>query len=317
MFKNIIAQTKAKKIITEQIRNNKIPHAYLFIGEDGIGKRKTAVEFAKILNCTINDHSKTDSGSCSHCAACEMISKDSYPDLHMINFAKQEELPEEEGEKSKTKLGINLIRYMQKYVYMKSSEGKWKIFIIEPAEKLTMDAFNSLLKTLEEPPENTVIILIARHRETIPVTILSRTQTVYFQPLPKNEIVKYLVENHSLSAENASKIADDSEGSIGKAEILMLNTQNEYAGLWKDLISKKMPAADILEKSRQISRDRETAAEILDVITENAMKSFRKEPEKYADIIEKLSEHKIYLTRNANPNAVLDNLFLYINSKKI
>ena len=315
MFRNIIAQNKAKKIITEQIKNNKIPHAYLFIGEDGIGKKKMAIEFTKILNCTINDYAKTDIGSCNHCVACEMINKDSYPDLHMINFATQEEMPETEGEKTKTKLGINLIRYMQKYVYMKSAEGKWKVFIIEPAEKLTMDAFNSLLKTLEEPPANTILILIAKHRETIPTTILSRTQTVFFQPLPKDEVIKYLIDQHSLSEESAMKIADDAEGSIGKAETLMLNTQNEYATLWKELTRKKMPIADILEKSKQVSRDRETAISILDMIIENAMKSFRKEPEKYTDIIEKLSEHKIYLTQNVNPNTVLDNLFIYINSK--
>lgn len=315
MFRNIIAQNKAKKIITEQIKNNKIPHAYLFIGEDGIGKKKMAIEFTKVLNCTINDYTKTDIGSCNHCVACEMINKDSYPDLHMINFAKQEEIPETEGEKTKTKLGINLIRFMQKYVYMKSAEGKWKVFIIEPAEKLTIDAFNSLLKTLEEPPANTILILIARHRETIPTTILSRTQTVFFQPLPKDEIIKYLIEQHSLSEESAIKIADDAEGSIGKAETLMLNTQNEYASLWKELTRKKMPIADILEKSKQVSRDRETSIFILDMIIENAMKSFRKEPEKYIDIIEKLSEHKIYLTQNVNPNTVLDNLFVYINSK--
>lgn len=315
MFRNIIAQNKAKKIITEQIKNNKIPHAYLFIGEDGIGKKKTALEFAKILNCMINDYSKTDIGACNHCAACEMINKDSYPDLHMINFAKQEEMPDGEGEK--TKLGIDLIRYMQKYVYMKSAEGKWKIFIIEPAEKLTIDAFNSLLKTLEEPPEHTILILIAKHRETIPTTILSRTQTVFFQPLPKDEIIKYLQQQHSLDEQTAAKIAEDAEGSFGKAEYLMLNTQNEYASLWKELTGKKMPAADLLEKSRQGSRDRDTALAVLDIITESAMKSFRKEPEKYVDIIEKLSEHKIYLTRNANPNTVLDNLFLYINSKTV
>lgn len=315
MFRNIIAQNKAKKIITEQIKNKKIPHAYLFIGEDGIGKKKMAIEFAKILNCTINDYTKTDVGACNHCVACEMINKDSYPDLHMINFAKQEEIPVKEGEKTTTKLGINLIRFMQKYVYMKSSEGKWKFFIIEPAEKLTIDAFNSLLKTLEEPPDNTILILIAKHRETIPTTILSRTQTVFFQPLPKDEIIKYLIEQHSISEESAVKIADDAEGSIGKAETLMLNTQNEYATLWKELTRKKIPTADLLEKSKQVSRDRETAISVLDMIIENAMKSFRKEPEKYIDIIEKLSEHKIYLTQNVNPNTVLDNLFIYINSK--
>jgi DNA polymerase-3 subunit delta' len=228
MFKDIIAQNKAKASISEQIKNNKIPHAYIFMGEDGIGKNTTALEFAKILNCTINDYTKTDIGACNHCIACEQINKRSYPDLHIINFEKQAEILEEDLDKQKT-LKIDIIRYMQKKVYMKSAEGRWKVFILEPAEKMTTAAANCLLKTLEEPPENTIIILVAKHKETIPITIASRSQTVFFQPLPSNEIASYLQQQHSLSSENAVKIANMSDGSIEKAEMLMLNTQNEYS----------------------------------------------------------------------------------------
>ena len=81
---------------------------------------------------------------------------------------------------------------MQEKVYIKSTNAKWKIFIIEPAEKMTIEAFNCLLKTLEEPPDNTIIILIATHKETIPVTICSRVQTIFFQPLKKEEVQEYL-----------------------------------------------------------------------------------------------------------------------------
>lgn len=164
MFRNIIAQNKAKKSLRNKSKTIRF-RMLIFLSVKTVSVKKMAVEFTKILNCTINDYAKTDVGACNHCVACEMINKDSYPDLHMINFAKQEEIPETEGEKTKTKLGINLIRFMQKYVYMKSAEGKWKVFIIEPAEKLTIDAFNSLLKTLEEPPANTILILIAKHRK--------------------------------------------------------------------------------------------------------------------------------------------------------
>lgn len=316
MFEKIIAQDKAKKILSEQIKNNKIPHAYIFMGEEGTGKMLTAIEFAKTLNCMINDYTKTDAGPCNHCLACEHIDKGSFPDLHIINFEKQDEFADKESEKGKTKLGIKIIRdYMQPKVYTKATDGKWKFFIIEPAEKMTIDAFNCLLKTLEEPPDNTIIILIAKHKETIPVTILSRAQTVFFQPLHSNEISKYLQDKHFLSQENANKIAESAEGSIEKAERLMLNTQNEYSTLWSELTSKKLALADILIKSKSVAKDRESAVEAVSIISESATKFFRQNPRKYANIIEKLSESKRFLEQNANPVNVLDNLFIYINSK--
>ena len=315
MFEKIIAQDKAKKILSEQIKNNKIPHAYIFMGEEGTGKMLTAIEFAKILNCTINDYANTDAGPCNHCLSCEHIDKGSFPDLHIINFEKQDEIAEKESEKGKTKLGIKLIRYMQEKVYIKATDGKWKFFIIEPAEKMTIEAFNCLLKTLEEPPDNTIIILIAKHKETIPVTILSRSQTVFFQPLHSEEISKYLQDKHFLSQDNANKIAEMSDGSIEKAEQLMLNTQNEYSTLWSELTNKKLALADILIKSKSVAKDRDSAIEAVSIISENATKFFRQNPRKFANIIEKLSESKRFLEQNANPTNVLDNLFIYINSK--
>lgn len=315
MFEKIIAQDKVKKILSEQIKNNKIPHAYIFMGEQGTGKMLTAIEFAKILNCTINDYTKTNVGSCNHCSCCEHINKGTFPDLHIINFEKQDEIADKESEKGKTKLGIKLIRYMQEKVYIKATDGKWKFFIIEPAEKMTMEAFNCLLKTLEEPPDNTIIILIAKHKETVPVTILSRVQTVFFQPLHSQEVSKYLKDNHFLSQENADKIAEMADGSIEKAELLMLNTQNEYSTLWSELTSKKLAMADILIKSKSVAKDRDCALEAVSIITENATKVFRQNPGNYAGIIERLSESKKYLEQNANPTNVLDNLFMYINSK--
>jgi len=315
MFEKIIAQNKAKKILSEQIKNNRIPHAYIFMGEEGTGKMLTAIEFAKILNCTINDYTKVDAGPCNHCLSCEHIDKGTFPDLHIINFEKQDEIAEKESEKGKTKLGIRLIRYMQEKVYIKATDGKWKFFIIEPAEKMTIEAFNCLLKTLEEPPDNTIIILIAKHKETIPVTILSRSQTVFFQPLHSEEISKYLQDKHFLSKDNADKIAEISDGSIEKAERLMVNTQNEYSTLWSELTGKKLALADILIKSKTVAKDRDSALEAVSIISENATKFFRQNPRKYANIIEKLSESKRFLEQNANPTNVLDNLFIYINSK--
>ncbi|MDR3253417.1 MAG: hypothetical protein LBT07_00430, partial [Endomicrobium sp.] len=126
MFENILGQQKVKKIISSQIKSGKIAHAYIFMGQDGVGKRLTAVEFAKILNCTTNDFTKTDAGSCGKCTPCEKITKNIHPDLHFIDFVKQAELEENDLEKQKT-LKIETIRYMQKEVATKIHEGKWKV----------------------------------------------------------------------------------------------------------------------------------------------------------------------------------------------
>lgn len=212
MFESILGQKKIKKIISNQVKSGKIAHAYIFVGQDGVGKRLTAVEFAKILNCNVDDFIKTDAGTCGKCISCKKIEKNIHPDLHFIDFARQAELEEECLEKQRT-LKIETIRYMQKEVATKIHEGKWKIFIIEPAERMNAAAANSLLKTLEEPPENTIIILIAKHKEAIPQTILSRVQTLFFQPLGQNEISSWLMLNCSVDAAKARDIAELSEGS--------------------------------------------------------------------------------------------------------
>ena len=95
----------------------------------------------------------------------------------------------------------------------------------------------------------------------------------------------------------------------------MLNTQNEYSTLWSELTGKKLALADLLVKSKSVAKDRDSAIEAVSIISENATKFFRQNPKKYANIIEKLSESKRFLEQNANPTNVLDNLFIYINSK--
>ncbi len=215
------------------------------MGQDGVGKRLTAIEFAKILNCNADDFIKTDTGACGKCIPCKKIEKNIHPDLHFIDFARQAELEEEVLEKQKT-LKIETIKYMQKEIATKIHEGKWKIFIIEPAEKMNAVAANSLLKTLEEPPENTIIILIAKHKETIPQTILSRSQTLFFQPLGQNEISNWLILNHSMAAAKARDVAKLSEGSLENAKKLVDKDEKEESSLWLKFKTRNFYISDIL-----------------------------------------------------------------------
>jgi DNA polymerase-3 subunit delta' len=313
MFENILDQQKIKKIISNQIKNGKIAHAYIFMGQDGVGKRLTAVEFAKILNCGANDFIKTDDGACGKCISCKKIEKNIHPDLHFIDFARQAELEEECLEKQKV-LKIETIRYMQKEVATKIHEGKWKIFIIEPAEKMSAAVANSLLKTLEEPPENTIIILIAKHKETIPQTILSRVQILFFQPLGQNEISSWLMSNCSMDAAKARDIAELSEGSLENAKKLVAKNEKEEFSLWFKLKTQNFYISNILELSKNIAAA--GALECIDAMIAEAKKDFRIYPQRTVPALELLNASRVLLLKNVNARTVLDNLFFDLSDLK-
>ncbi|BAV58901.1 DNA polymerase III subunit delta' [Candidatus Endomicrobiellum trichonymphae] len=313
MFESILGQKKIKKIISNQVKSGKIAHAYIFVGQDGVGKRLTAVEFAKILNCNVDDFIKTDAGTCGKCISCKKIEKNIHPDLHFIDFARQAELEEECLEKQRT-LKIETIRYMQKEVATKIHEGKWKIFIIEPAERMNAAAANSLLKTLEEPPENTIIILIAKHKETIPQTILSRVQTLFFQPLGQNEISSWLMLNCSVDAAKARDIAELSEGSLENANKLVGKNEKEEFSLWLKFKTRNFYISDILELSKNIAAA--GALECVDAMIAEAKKDFRMYPQRTAPALDLLSASRVLLLKNVNAMTVLDNLFFDLSDLK-
>jgi DNA polymerase-3 subunit delta' len=315
MFDNILGQKKVKQVLKEQIRNNKIVHAYIFMGQDGVGKRLMAQEFAKTLNCRVNDFTNTDIGACGKCLSCQKISKGISPDLHFIDFIKQAELQEENLEKQKV-LKIETIRYMQKAISIKIHESKWKIFVIEPAEKMNIAAANSLLKTLEEPPNNTLIILIARHKETIPKTVVSRSQVLFFTPIDQQEIVSWLMLNKSLDFNRAQEIANLSEGSLSNAIKLLEENQKENLSLWQKLKSENLTIVDILELSKESAKS--GALECIDAMLSRAKKEFRVFPQETLKFLDLLNEYRSFVLKNANAQIVLDNLFfdLYELNKK-
>lgn len=306
MFKSVLGQEKVKNILINQLKSGKIPHAYIFMGQNGVGKRFTAVEFAKILNCTTNDFRKTDIGACGKCLNCEKIAKNNHPDLHFIDFAKQAEMLDEDLDKQKT-LKIETIRYMQKEVATKAHEANWKFFIVEPVEKMNIASANSLLKTLEEPPENTIIILIARHKETIPQTIVSRSQTLFFQPLSQLQVTNYLMLNHGLSSSKAQDIAQLSEGSIEDAEKLIDESERQAIDLWLKLKNENLNTGDILDLSKSIGKDE--ALEYIDAMIAEAKKEFRLYPQNAIIQLELLTNSRAMLLRNVNTQNVFDNLF--------
>jgi len=174
-FNKIISQEKAIKLLKGTLRTKKIPNALLFLGDAYIGKTSTAIAYAKALNCL--DSKNED--SCDNCKSCKKIEQGLHPDIKII-------APE------KDVITINIIREIEEFVSLKPLEGKYKVVIIKEAHKMNNAAANAFLKTVEEPPFNTTIILICENIHTLPEPLISRCFKVYFTPLSIDAIKKII-----------------------------------------------------------------------------------------------------------------------------
>ncbi|WP_408955276.1 DNA polymerase III subunit delta' [Natroniella sp. ANB-PHB2] len=217
-FNKVIGQNLAITILKKQLGSNRLSHAYLFLGEQGVGKDIAAFEFAKAINC---QEKSTD--ACDQCISCRKANNQNHPDIIEIK-------PDDKYIK------IDQIRQLQKEILYKPYESKWKIYLIYQADSLSLEAANSLLKILEEPPRYAIIILVLDSTENILPTILSRCQLIRFRILPDELIKQELISNYKLSAEksqlitslaagryeNAIQLVEDKERLAKREEILKL-----------------------------------------------------------------------------------------------
>jgi DNA polymerase-3 subunit delta' len=214
-FEEIIGHEKQKSLLLSFLEHERMPHALLFSGQDGIGKKKTAVEFAKHILCE-------QGKGCGACKACARIDRGTHPDF--ITLSRQE------GEAS---IGIDLIRGneekkirgINQEVYEYPYEGKKRIIIIDGAEALTREAANALLKTLEEPPPFNAFFLITASEEELPHTIRSRCSRIFFTALRQEQLKRYFTESLLIDGPLAETLSSISFGSIG-AGIFWLEKEN-------------------------------------------------------------------------------------------
>jgi DNA polymerase-3 subunit delta' len=192
-----------RQILLRAVRTRALPPAYLFVGPSGVGKRATALALAQALNCLT-----PDGDACGACSVCQRIEKGVHPDIHLV---------EPQGQAVK----IDQIRHLQDALILQAYDARLKVAIIDNATKLTVEAANSLLKMLEEPPDGTLFVLICQHLGGVPATILSRTQVVRFGLLPHDEMVA-LLRRHPASQADAEQLAALSGGRLGKAIVLEL-----------------------------------------------------------------------------------------------
>lgn len=214
-FEGLLGQDLTVKILKEAARQDRLAHAYLLSGPRGTGKTTVARLIAKIANCETRNADPTfkkKGEPCNHCRPCNEINDGRALDVIEIDAASNR--------------GIDEIRNLKESVRVSPTSFRYKIFIIDEAHMLTKDAFNALLKTLEEPPPHVIIILATTEADKIPPTISSRTQQFYFKKVPASQIVGKLKEIASkekieASLEALELIAASSEGSFRDAESLL------------------------------------------------------------------------------------------------
>jgi len=225
-FKEIIGHQRPVRLLQKAIANDHLPHAYLFVGPGGIGKRLTALTLAKVLNC---GEGKDD--CCEKCLSCRKIGDSNHPDVSVI-------CPDGQF------IRIERIRQLQRSLSYRPFEGKKRVCIIDGADRMKPEGANALLKTLEEPPLDTLLILLATERDLLLPTIASRCQKVAFTSLPIDQMVEELIRRLSIEKREAETVSALSQGSLGRAlEMVDQEVWEKRPKIIRDLI--ELPSQNV------------------------------------------------------------------------
>ncbi len=218
MLKYIKGQKRAINLLKTLIQKNRLPHALLFYGPEGVGKFTTAKEIVKFYNCKNPDMNKRGEDNCD---ICRRIDMENFPDMNII---RREITESKSGKKKEAKeIKIDQIKSLIKESNLKPFESKYKFFIIDGAESLNIESSNSLLKTLEEPRPDTYIILIVNNINKIIDTIYSRCVKIKFNELPYDIVSQFIKEEYQIDELLARKIALISNGSMSRVKIYLEN----------------------------------------------------------------------------------------------
>lgn len=220
-FQDILGQENAKKLLQNALRNETVSHAYLFSGPAGSGQMKTALTFAQAIFCT-----KSQEDACGECLECRKIDHGNHPDLQLLK---------PDGASIK----IDQIRDLQRAFSYRSGSANPKIYIIDEADKMTVQAANSLLKFLEEPPAPAVGILIADNGRSLLPTIQSRTQRIPFSPLHPDIMLQELA-SEGIPTPLARCAVSLSSGLDGCREILQQNWFAEMRNVMLQLAKESL-----------------------------------------------------------------------------
>ncbi|MGM0426782.1 MAG: DNA polymerase III subunit delta' [Thermodesulfobacteriota bacterium] len=238
-FSQIIDQSSAKDFLKSVISRKRIPHGYLFTGIPGIGKTSTAKALTVALNC----HDPVDFDGCGRCPVCHQIRGGNFPDFLSIK-------PEGQN------IRIEQVRELDRKLSFPPVTGRYRVSVIHEAVRMTGEAANAFLKTLEEPPPQNILVLTTTEPFDLLPTIVSRCQRVAFQPLPVAQMADWLVTEKRMEKKQAAILSRASEGSLGVAlkmlESDFLKKRGEWlASLRKLFTSSKAEVLDMAVTSTE------------------------------------------------------------------
>lgn len=253
-FSDIIGQESIKKHLQTAIKLGNLSHAYIINGEDGSGRQTLASALAKAIQCE-NLTEKTD--ACGICKSCKQAESHNHPDIKYITH-------------EKASISVNDIReQLNNDITIKPYSSEHKVYIIPDANKMTEQAQNALLKTIEEPPAYAIIILLTENADSLLPTIQSRCVTLTMNPLSKEEICNYLVNKLQMEPEQAQIATNYCQGNMGKAIRFasssdFIDMKNQVLKLLKNADSMDVPS--IMDTIKDFSAHKNNITDYLDLM---------------------------------------------------
>ena len=252
-FKDILGNDMVKEHFKKAIEAHKVSHAYILTGEAGMGRKSIANAFAMTLLCE-----KGKSEPCMVCHSCKQVLAGSHPDLIYVTHAKS------------ASIGVDDIReQINDTIMIRPYSSYYKIYIVDEAEKMTVQAQNALLKTIEEPPSYAVIILITTNQEAFLPTILSRCVQLKLKPLKDFTVKSYLTDHLGVAERDAELCAAFARGNLGKA--IYLASSEEFQLMYQKVMNLvknvgQMDISMLLECIMEMKNENYDIGEVLDLM---------------------------------------------------
>lgn len=289
----IIGHKKQWEFLKNKVRKNQLSHAYLFVGPENIGKKHLAIELVKLINC--KDKQAIEKGAhCEKCFSCLAIEKESFPDFKIISKSED-----------KKELDISLVRAAQNFLNYKSYYGSFKSVLVDGAEKMSPEAQNCFLKTLEEPKGKTVLFMISSKPDMLLGTVTSRCQRIKFfkpQDLPES---KEKIERDQKIFNNLSKVLGTSLAEKFKyIKSIDFTKQNPLEIL--DIILRHLRYTMILKTGNKASLEDEKLFGNSNVFKDYSITKIKKNIKLLEDINNKL------ISTNVNPKLALEILLMEV-----
>lgn len=246
-FKDILGHDLIKKHFTAAIATGNVSHAYILSGEDGMGKKALADAFALALMCQEGNGGEP----CRQCHACRQVLSGNHPDIIYVTHEKP------------ASIGVDDVRrQINDTVQVKPYSSSYKLYIVDEAQKMTVQAQNALLKTIEEPPAYAVILLLTTNSEAFLPTILSRCVKMSLKPLSDGQVRAYLTDQLNVTPSQAEVFTAFARGNLGKA--ISLSQSEEFQQFYEELIKllARLKKADLTELLEDVKRWKENGADL-------------------------------------------------------